>query len=207
MNREPRFPGIDWYCDHCGALLNSQKNFDDHKYVWKCRECGYKNSISWDNIKVGDSKATKLLLHLLGFLSYVSLWTTVMLGIGVFAFNADRGRYLLPFFMFLGGYIAVFVLSILVEFGIRHTTLSSKNLRIVIFRNLKEDLTAPFFAVKELVSNLLSFITHKIPIKRKYVWRSNKQIVLLSLVYVLIVVLEIIVLDKISVFDLRSLFS
>ena len=59
MSREPRFPGIDWYCDHCGALLNSQKNFDDHKYVWKCKECGYKNSISWDNIRVGDSKTTK----------------------------------------------------------------------------------------------------------------------------------------------------
>lgn len=45
-----RFPGINWYCDHCNALLNFQPGFDDHHYVWKCKECGYKNSISADNI-------------------------------------------------------------------------------------------------------------------------------------------------------------
>lgn len=45
-----RFQGIDWYCDCCGSNLNSQNGFDDHKYTWKCTECGYKNSISRDNI-------------------------------------------------------------------------------------------------------------------------------------------------------------
>lgn len=45
-----RFPDIDWWCDRCGAYLNSQNNFDDHKYTWKCTECGFKNSISKDNI-------------------------------------------------------------------------------------------------------------------------------------------------------------
>ncbi len=205
MTREPRFPGIDWYCDHCGALLNSQKGFDDHKYVWKCKKCGYKNSISWDNIRVGDSRTTKFLLHFLGFISYVGLWTAVMLGIGLLVFDADRSRYLVPFLVFLGMYIAVSILTLFVEFGLRHTTFSSKNLRIVIFRNLKEDLTAPLFAVKELISNLLSFITRKIPFKRKYVWHSNKQIVLLSLVYVLIAVLEIVALCVISGIDLQSL--
>ncbi len=48
--REDRFPDIDWICDMCGALLNEQDGFDDHKYVWKCKECGYKNSISSSNI-------------------------------------------------------------------------------------------------------------------------------------------------------------
>ena len=114
MSREPRFPGIDWYCDHCGALLNSQKNFDDHKYVWKCKECGYKNSISWDNIRVGDSKTTKFLLLLLGLISYVGLWTAIMLGIGMFALNADRSRYLSPFLVSLGVYIVVFILTLFV---------------------------------------------------------------------------------------------
>ncbi len=45
-----RFPDIDWYCDRCNAYLNAQFGFDDHKYVWKCTECGHKNSISSDNI-------------------------------------------------------------------------------------------------------------------------------------------------------------
>ena len=41
-----RFPDVDWWCDRCGAHLNFQKGFDDHKYIWKCTECGFKNSIS-----------------------------------------------------------------------------------------------------------------------------------------------------------------
>ena len=45
-----RFPDIDWWCDRCGAYLNGQEGFDDHKYIWKCTECGHKNSISSDNI-------------------------------------------------------------------------------------------------------------------------------------------------------------
>jgi len=45
-----RFPDIDWWCDSCGDYLNNQTNFDDHKYLWKCTKCGYKNSISKDNI-------------------------------------------------------------------------------------------------------------------------------------------------------------
>lgn len=45
-----RFPGIEWYCDKCNAHLNEQSGFTDRKYIWKCTECGYKNSISEDNI-------------------------------------------------------------------------------------------------------------------------------------------------------------
>lgn len=48
--RNPRFPRINWWCDRCGANLNVQINFDDHHYVWKCKKCGFKNSISADNI-------------------------------------------------------------------------------------------------------------------------------------------------------------
>lgn len=46
-----RFPDIAWFCDRCGAYLNIQPDFDDHKYIWKCSECGFKNSISSDNIE------------------------------------------------------------------------------------------------------------------------------------------------------------
>lgn len=48
---EVRFPDIDWFCDNCDAYLNSQRNFDDRKYIWKCKKCGYKNSISAANIR------------------------------------------------------------------------------------------------------------------------------------------------------------
>ena len=45
-----RFPKTEWFCDRCGAYLNSQDGFDDHHYIWKCTDCGHKNSISASNI-------------------------------------------------------------------------------------------------------------------------------------------------------------
>ncbi len=45
-----RFTNVDWYCDRCNAHLNDQSGFDDSKYLWKCTECGFKSSISWDNV-------------------------------------------------------------------------------------------------------------------------------------------------------------
>ena len=45
-----RFPDVDWFCDRCDAHLNNQDNFNDHKYIWPCTECGFKNSISSANI-------------------------------------------------------------------------------------------------------------------------------------------------------------
>jgi transposase-like protein len=45
-----RFPNVDWYCDQCNEHLNPQPGFDDSRYIWKCTNCGYKSSISFDNI-------------------------------------------------------------------------------------------------------------------------------------------------------------
>lgn len=200
MAREPRFPGIDWYCDQCGAFLNSQSGFDDHKYTWKCRACGYKNSISWDNISAGDSTSTKLLLHFLGLLSFIGFWSSIMLAISMFVFGADKNVYLMPFLIFLGLYVLAFVMALIVEFGIRHTRFTARNLFVVIFRNLKEDLLTPLMAVKEILSNLLSLITRLIPIKRKFVWHSNVKIIIFAIVYILLFAVEIIAFNQINHF-------
>lgn len=200
MSREPRFPGIEWYCDNCNALLSTQKGFDDHKYTWKCRECGYKNSISWDNVGASDSKPTQLLLHFLGFLSYVGFWTAVMLGVSIFALHADKKLYLFPFLIFLGIYLISFIVAVVVEFSLRKTKLTLRNFLFVIFRNLGEDLVMPLFMVKELLSNLFSCITRRLPVKKKYIWHSNVMTVIFAVMYVLIFALEIIIFLKINRF-------
>ena len=204
MAREPRFPGIEWYCDNCGAHLNEQKHFNDHKYTWVCTECGYKSSISWNNINADDNKATKFLLHLLGFISYVGFETAVMLAIAMFGFGVDKKVYLFPFIIFFGLYLFVSIVSVFVEFLFRHTTFNLKNLLIVLFRNLKEDIIAPFMFLKEPISNILAFITHKLPFKRKYIWHSNKTIVVFSIIYDLITVLEIVALSRIIGFGVAD---
>lgn len=45
-----RFADIDWWCDRCNEHLNTQIDFDDNKYIWRCTECGHKSSISSTNI-------------------------------------------------------------------------------------------------------------------------------------------------------------
>lgn len=204
MAREPRFPGIDWYCDHCGAHLNSQDHFDDHKYTWKCKECGYKNSISWDNINPDDNRATKFMLRILGFLSFVGFQSSIMLAIAMFVFGADQRVYFPTFLVFLGIYLFAFIISIFVEFIFRNTRFSLKNLLLVIFRNLKEDILEPFFVVKEIISNLLSFITNLLPFKRKYIWHSNLKIIILAVIYSLIIIGEIYVFSGIVGFGLNE---
>ena len=47
----PRFPDYTWYCAHCSRCLNDQLEFNDNKSTWKCTDCGYKNSISKDNLR------------------------------------------------------------------------------------------------------------------------------------------------------------
>lgn len=47
---ENRFPGIEWYCDHCNDHLNEQEGFTDHLPVWQCRKCGYLNPINAEQI-------------------------------------------------------------------------------------------------------------------------------------------------------------
>lgn len=51
-SKEPRFPEYDWYCARCKDCLSYQPGFDDNKIVWKCTNCGHKNSISKDNLIV-----------------------------------------------------------------------------------------------------------------------------------------------------------
>lgn len=50
MGKDERFPGVEWICDVCGESLSEQEDFDDSKYIWRCTNCGFKNSISKANI-------------------------------------------------------------------------------------------------------------------------------------------------------------
>ena len=51
-----RFPDIDWWCDRCGAYLNSQPGFDDHHYTWKCTECGCVNKIDKSELYLSEDE-------------------------------------------------------------------------------------------------------------------------------------------------------
>lgn len=44
----------DWYCDSCGAFLNSQSGFTVSSGIWTCEECGYENDVTEDNIVDGN---------------------------------------------------------------------------------------------------------------------------------------------------------
>ena len=48
--------GCDWYCDECGAYMNSQPGFTTEDDEWECTECGYVNDVSEDNIRYDDDE-------------------------------------------------------------------------------------------------------------------------------------------------------
>ncbi|MBQ7276934.1 MAG: Sec23/Sec24 zinc finger-containing protein [Bacilli bacterium] len=42
---------MDWYCDECGDFLNNQCGFNTYSRKWKCKNCGFINSITEDDIQ------------------------------------------------------------------------------------------------------------------------------------------------------------
>ena len=46
---EKRF-SVLWFCDKCEAYLNNQPGFDTKQGTWKCKNCGYINNVSKENI-------------------------------------------------------------------------------------------------------------------------------------------------------------
>ncbi len=192
---KPRFPDIDWYCDHCGSSLNNQRGFNDHKYIWKCKECGYKNSISWANIRFEDSIVMKWFLSFLGFLAYVGLWTSIILGLSIFDNQTNREKYFTPFLMMLGLYLISSVIAILVEVCLRHG--ESSVIKIII-RNLIEDITAPFYAIKECIFSFISIVVHLLPIKKKEGLNKNMFLIVSSFIYTMIFIVEMVAFANIN---------
>ena len=155
MYREPRFPGIKWYCDHCNAYLNDQPGFDDHKYIWKCCECGYKTSISLANINRGTNAFSSFLLQLLGLFSAISLHTTVMLCIAIWGFHANKKIYFPLMFVFAGVYIILLIIAIITEIHYRKNISSKKSIITICLRDIYEDLFEPIFTIKNGIAAIL----------------------------------------------------
>ena len=42
---------VFWFCDNCDAYLNNQENFDRGADRHICRNCGYENDPTLDNVK------------------------------------------------------------------------------------------------------------------------------------------------------------
>ena len=42
---------VFWFCDECNAFLNCQESFNNKAAKHTCRECGYENNTTFDNIK------------------------------------------------------------------------------------------------------------------------------------------------------------
>ena len=70
---EERFPNVEWFCDNCGDNLNCQPGFNDHKYIWKCTACGFKNSISRTNIRTPNQRLVDDFLPVIDLLRTTSL--------------------------------------------------------------------------------------------------------------------------------------
>jgi predicted RNA-binding Zn-ribbon protein involved in translation (DUF1610 family) len=52
---------VFWFCDECEIYLNNQEGFDKHSPKHICRNCGYENDTTFDNIKGTCSDCGKIL--------------------------------------------------------------------------------------------------------------------------------------------------
>lgn len=163
--RKPRFPGIDWWCDRCDAFLNDQENFDDHHYVWKCTECGYKNSISSANIIWG-KPVFEPFGKILGWLRSVVVYAIIAVLIQIFL-NADVPlvTYILPYRIYLySGYAALIVISMIFEKAIAKYCSEMNILYYILstpFVNLWSDICRPFNAVFNAINVIKTFSIYK----------------------------------------------
>lgn len=55
---------VFWFCDECETYLNNQEGFDRNASKHICRNCGYENDTTFDNIKGTCSDCGKLLPNL-----------------------------------------------------------------------------------------------------------------------------------------------
>lgn len=48
--------GCDWNCDRCGAFMNNQPKFTTISGTWICKDCGFENDVTEDNIVYDDDE-------------------------------------------------------------------------------------------------------------------------------------------------------
>lgn len=116
-NMEVRFPNVDWFCDNCDSYLNRQRGFDDRKYIWKCRKCGYKNSISAANIRHEDPIIHNIIGFILGYARSLLVYAITILVLSEIIFKkpvVDIFGYRL-LFLSIVAYPIVIVLSLFFE--------------------------------------------------------------------------------------------
>ncbi len=165
-SREPRFPGIDWYCDRCNAYLNSQSNFDDHHYIWKCTACGYKNSISQANILVSStpSKAVNILGKTLGALRSAIVYLVISALCSIFVFRAElvMPQWILPAACI--AYVVIDIFSMVFERKIAKYTNGQKLpiwILSSIFMYLWGDFIRPIYEPIHMIKVLIAFVFSK----------------------------------------------
>ena len=163
--RAEMFQNIDWYCDRCNAYLNIQPFFSDSHYVWKCTKCGYKNSISKDNIIfkpdpgfVGVFLGWVRSLIVYSFLTVVLYW--------VFNKNFVPGTPLSEYWIVLvAGYVIVEAFSMFYEKKVKKYCADTPLAVYIItmpFVNLGGDLLRPFQEVVKFFVNVFQYSKYKV---------------------------------------------
>lgn len=164
---EVRFKNIDWRCDRCNAFLNEQRNFSDRHYVWKCTKCGYKNSISWDNIRFDEIPYRKWGLFL-GWMRSAVLYAILFFATEHFLiksrwFEKMSLKYLL---WIVGIYVVLDIVSMFFEKKIARYCADMSTLRYLVttpFVYLFTDFFRPFVETVRSAKNNVFYRRNGMP--------------------------------------------
>ena len=194
--REERFPDIDWWCDRCHAHLNSQPDFDDHKRIWKCTECGHKNSISWDNTHDPlDNPFISAIGTALGLVRSASVFEIAILVLR----QLDYAIPWAPIVQLLPYAVPVYLISFILSLFYHRFVLkggSDKKLALWVAINIPiyffDDLIRPFREFFEAIGAIITFHKYRI------VSFLIKKIVFGALYLAIILILAVSVLSSSS---------
>ena len=176
LDREPRFPDVDWYCDYCGAYLNSQVGFDDHKYTWKCTECGGKNSISKDNIRKTNFAFFNWVFDVLDVLRTIAMhWILVGLILQLIGYSAET----MPMHLTIPA-IAYPVLLVIMLFAIVAGHYHDVAFLSLVFETILGDIIRPYREVLSVGNVVFTIRNHSR--KRIVVWNILKLIIYLGVI-------------------------
>ena len=146
----------------------------------------------------GTSRSLRFLKCFIGYLSFLFLWTSIMLSVAIFVYEVDWDTYIIPLMFSICLYILIFIVSNLVAFKLEKNKYSIKNFFKVFFADLINGLGLPFIYIKGFLIFVLSSIVQIIPFVNKKIPKPNCKNIRIAILYIFSILIEFVVFNLIT---------
>ena len=146
----------------------------------------------------GTSRSLRFLKCLISYLSFLFLWTSIILSVAIFVFEVDWDIYFVPLMFSICLYLLIFIVSSLVSFKLERNKYSIDNIFKVFFTDLINGIILPFIYLKGFMVFLLFSIAQIIPFVNKKISKPNIKNIKIAILYILSFLMEFITFNLIT---------